>query len=182
MGSAHKKSEDSTNRTQAMVHSGVASALGAILSLIIVYRMPQGGSICLGAFVPVWVIAFRYGVRAGMLSGCVLGIINFLQNPTAIHPLQPILDYFIAWGCLGLAGFFPQYMLVGAIVSGLSQICCYILSGALFFATTLGATCFTSALLPSAIYNLSFGIPNLIVAIVIMQGIKAKAPHLFKRS
>jgi thiamine transporter len=182
MGHACKKSEGSTNRTQSMVHSGVASALGAILSLIIVYRMPQGGSICLGAFVPVWVIAFRYGVRAGMLCGGVLGIINFLQNPSAIHPLQPVIDYFIAWACLGFAGFFPQHMVFGAVLSGLCQICCYIISGALFFAATLGATDTLSAFYLSAVYNLSFGIPNLIVAVSIMQGINAKAPHLFQRS
>ena len=182
MGHALKSPEDSKNRTQAMVHSGVASALGAILSLIIVYRMPQGGSICLGAFVPVWVIAFRYGVRAGMLSGAVLGIINFLQNPSMIHPLQPVLDYFIAWACLGLAGFFPDRMLTGAVISGFCQICCYILSGALFFSATLGATGFTSSLVPSAIYNLSYGIPNLIVALVILRAMQAKAPQLFRRS
>ena len=169
------------NKTQMMVHSAAAAALGAILSLIIVYRMPQGGSICLGAFVPVWIISFQYGPRAGMISGAGLGVINFLQNPMIYHPVQPLIDYILAWSCLGLAGFFPQQMIFGAVISGLCQIGCYIISGAVFFGATLGASDFVSALSPSAIYNLSYGIPNLVVAIVIFHGIRVKAPHLLQR-
>ncbi len=170
----------SKNRTQMIVHSAAAAALGAVLSLIIIYRMPQGGSICLGAFVPVWLIAFRYGPWAGMSCGAALGALNFLQNPIVYHPLQPVVDYLLAWSCLGLAGYFPEHQLSGIVISGFCQLVCYILSGACFFSATLGATDVCSALYPSLIYNVSYGIPNLVVAIVLFQVLRVKSPHLFK--
>jgi len=180
----------------------MASALGAVLSLIAIPIMPQGGSICLGAFVPVWVIAFRYGVRQGVFCGAVLGAINFIQKPIVVHPFQPVLDYLIAFGCLGLAALFLKKtqqkmvkdnsiikrdesdrfrMVSGAVFSGFLQILCYIASGALFFSSTLGATNTLSAFYLSAVYNLSFGVPNLIVAVFILLGIHLKNPTLFDR-
>ena len=55
--------------------------------------MPQGGSITCGAMLPLLFIAYRYGPGIGCLTGFLYGLINILQDPFILHPLQVLFDY-----------------------------------------------------------------------------------------
>ena len=50
------------------------------------------------------------------------------------YPLQILLDYPLAFGCLGLAGFFKKYALVGVVVGVTGRFVMHLVSGAVFFA------------------------------------------------
>ena len=81
-------------------------AMGYVLSVIKLWEMPWGGAICL-SMLPVFLFACRWGLRAGCMSGLLLGIITFILDGGLALGWQSILgDYLIAFTVLGLAGLF----------------------------------------------------------------------------
>jgi len=160
------------------VEGALAVALGAVLGSLVVFRMPQGGSVSLGCVVPVWIVALRHGPWAGMLAGLGLGALNFLLNPQVFHPLQPFLDYGLGFACLGLAGLFRHRPMLGATMSGWGKIGCHVVSGRLFFAS-YAAGYGDSPWRYSLGYNLAVGLPDLVVALVLIATLLLRAPHLF---
>ena len=93
-------------RLVAMTESAVMAALSLILNFIIVFKMPQGGSITLGAMVPIMIVALRRGAGWGILAGVLSGLLQFITTGQAAHPLSILLDYLLAYGVLGITGFF----------------------------------------------------------------------------
>ncbi|NLB74566.1 MAG: energy-coupled thiamine transporter ThiT [Firmicutes bacterium] len=144
---------------------GVAVALAVILSMIRVYRMPQGGSVSL-EILPIFYIALRSGGGVGLLAGLAFGLTKLLLGPYIVHPLQLILDYPLAFAFLGLAGFFRKYQVVGIILGGLGRFAMHVLSGVIFFATYAPEG--TNVWLYSATYNASYMVPELIISIIVM--------------
>jgi thiamine transporter len=52
------------------------------------------------------VLALRRGPRAGIVSAAIYGLLNYTLDPVQIvYPLQFLLDYAVAYGLVGLAGF-----------------------------------------------------------------------------
>ena len=92
---------------QTLTELSLAVALAAVLDLFSktmpIPRPMYGGSISLHTL-PLLVIAFRHGWRLGMLAGAGYGIVNFILGMHIIHPIQPLLDYPIAFGAVGIAG------------------------------------------------------------------------------
>jgi thiamine transporter len=130
--SGHEKTTD----TKAMVASGVLVALSIALNQIILFRMPQGGSITAFSMLPIVVCAYYFGIRRGLMAGMCVGLIDLIFNPYVIHPIQMLLDYPLAFGALAFAGLLRtrKYGLVSGYVFGL--ICryfCAVLSGMIFF-------------------------------------------------
>jgi len=87
--------------TQMIVHIGLMLALTVILHNFRLYHMPQGGSVTLGAMIPLLLIAFRYGPVGGYLGGFVYGLINLIQDPYILHPIQVLFDYPLPYMALG---------------------------------------------------------------------------------
>lgn len=93
--------------TQMITEAGILIALATVLSLIKI-KLPinlQGGSITAGSMIPIMVFALRWGLKPGVLMGAVYGIIQMILEPYAMTPVQIFLDYGLAFGALGLAGF-----------------------------------------------------------------------------
>jgi len=82
----------------------------------------------------VCIYANWYGLRRGLFAGFVFGLLQFLQEPIVIHPIQPFLDYLLAFAMLGLAGLFPKRLPLGILIGGIGRILCSWVSGAVFFA------------------------------------------------
>lgn len=122
--------------TKAMVTSAVLVALSIALNQIILFRMPQGGSITAFCMLPIVVCAYLYGVRRGMMAGMCVGLIDLIFNPYVIHPIQMLLDYPLAFGALAFAGLMrsKKYGLIsGFLVGLLGRYFCAVLSGIIFF-------------------------------------------------
>ena len=107
-------------------------ALAVVLNQIQFFRLPQGGSITLGTSLPIWIVAWRHGVRVGMLAGMVLGTVLAIMAPSHVSILQVLLDYPLAFGMLGLAGLGKSWAL-GVLVAAGARISCHALAGILFF-------------------------------------------------
>ena len=121
---------------KTLVYTGVALALGTALSTIMLFRMPQGGSITPFSMLFVIVIGYFYGVRQGVLAGVVYGLLQLIVGAYVVHPVQLLLDYPLAFGALGLSGIFAgsKFGLIKGIAVGMvGRLVMHVISGAVFF-------------------------------------------------
>lgn len=147
------------------------------------FSLPQGGSINLG-MVPILWLAIRRGPKIGIFAGVVFGFVDFALTPSFIvHPVQLILDYPLAFACLGLAGLFRNLTAagpaIGVLIAGVGRFFCHFASGVVFFA--MYAPEGVSPLIYSAIYNASYLVPAIAVCgaiILILQ--KSKILDIYK--
>ena len=90
-----------------IVFSGVALALATVISTVIkLPSLPNGGSITLFSMLIVCLIGYWYGPKVGIVASIAYGILQFIVGPYVVHPAQVLLDYPLAFGALGLSGFF----------------------------------------------------------------------------
>ncbi len=165
------------NNTRALVYGALCVALSFLLSYLKLFEMPQGGSITLCSMLPVTLYAHWFGTRNGLIAGCAFGLLQFIQEPIAVHWLQPVLDYALAFTCVGLAGSFPKSLPLGILVSGIGRILCSTISGAVFFAEYAPPS--MNPWVYSILYNtLSLG-PDSLICIVV--ALLAPAKRLFER-
>ena len=94
-------------KTNVLTECAVAVALAVLCSFIKVWEMPQGGSISL-TMVPLFVVSFRRGGVAGVISGCVYGAVSLIFAGAIYHPMSIVLDYILAYGLVGISGFLAQ--------------------------------------------------------------------------
>lgn len=115
--------------TKALAISALLVALSLILNQLVIFRMPQGGSITVFSMVPIVLCAYFFGVRRGLLAGMCVGLISLIFNPYVIHPIQLLLDYPLAFGSLALGGIFAAKKngLIKGYIFGI--FCRYICSG-----------------------------------------------------
>ena len=151
--------------TRALTEAVMVVALSAVLSFIKIYRLPQGGSITAGSMVPLIWISLRRGVKIGLFTCFVYGLVQFALEPYAYHPIQVLLDYPLAFGVLGLAGLFRNYPLVGVGVGIGGRFIAHFASGFIFFAEYAPAG--MNPILYSAIYNGSYLLGEFIVSAII---------------
>lgn len=125
--------------TKILVVSAIAIALAYVISFFPLYRWPQGGAVTVASMLPIFLVGLRYGLKPGLIAGFVYGILQFIQDPWMLTPIQFLLDYPLAFMSLGLAGLFVNAKrygaLAGIIVGGGMRFICHLLSGAIFFAS-----------------------------------------------
>ena len=152
--------------TRVLAEAALAVALAFVLGLITVFRMPFGGSISLD-MVPLILLALRQGPWVGIVAGAAYGLLDLAIEPVALHPVQVIFDYPLAFGVLGLAGLFQPTVrgaILGTIVAVLARFLCHFVSGVVFFASYAPEG--WNPYLYSAAYNAAYLVPSLAVALV----------------
>ena len=142
-----------------------AVALSYVLNLIIIFTMPQGGSITLGSMVPILILALRRGPIIGVIGGTIFGVLQMFLGGYIIHPVQALLDYPLAFAFLGLAGLFKKIPMAGIGVSLILRFLAHLLSGVVFFSEYAGDA---NPWIYSAIYNGSFILPELIISAILV--------------
>ena len=136
--SSIKTSTSSGAVTKKLVFSAVGIALAMVTSYIKVWEMPMGGSVTLLSMLFICLIGYWYGPKYGILAGAAYGVLQFVVDPYMLSLPQVALDYPLAFGALGLSGFFSdrRYGLqAGYIVGVLGRFICSLLSGVIFFAS-----------------------------------------------
>ena len=153
-------------QTKILAEMATTVALAYALSLIVPFRLPQGGSITVVSMVPIMWFALRRGPKMGVLEGIVYGFVRTLRQPFIVHPIQFLLDYPLAFGALGLAGLFRKHPILGVVVGISGRFVCHFLSGVVFFATYAPAG--MNSAVYSAVYNGSYLIVELVFSIIVM--------------
>jgi len=158
--------KEKTFSIRIVAEATMVVALSVVLSFIKIYSLPQGGSITAGSMVPLLWISLRRGVRVGLFTCSVYGLIQFIVEPFFVHPVQLLLDYPIAFGVLALAGLFKEHPLIGVGIGILGRFVAHFVSGIVFFSQYAPEG--MNPAVYSAIYNGSYLVGELIVSSVLM--------------
>lgn len=150
---------DKKASAKQIAFSGVAIALGTVTSMIKIFEFPMGGSLTLFSMLFVTLVGYWYGTRAGITASVAYGILQLVLWPYIINPVQPIVDYVLAFGALGLSGVFhnsKNVLVKGYILAVIGRYFFAFLSGLIFFgsyASDYGFTGFFGPVLYSLVYN-----------------------------
>jgi thiamine transporter len=166
--------------SEIIIFVSMAGALALVSHFF--FELPQGGTINIG-MVPIFWLALRRGPKIGIFAGAVFGVVDLAIEPFVINPVQFILDYPLAFACLGLAGFFRQLTVAGpvagVVVGGTCRFISHFVSGVVYFASY--APPGMSPAVYSIIYNGTYMIPSIIIcAIVIGLLQKSKTLDIYK--
>lgn len=126
-----------SSAVKRLVFSAMGIALAIVTSYIKVWEMPMGGSVTLLSMLFICLIGYWFGAGYGILAGAAYGILQFIIDPYMVSVLQVLFDYPLAFGALGLSGFFHnrRYGLQMGYVAGvLGRFVFSTLSGVVFFA------------------------------------------------
>lgn len=157
--------------TWMLVEASMMLALAVVLGEFVkLFKMPMGGSVTLGGMVPLFLFAFRWGGKKGLLVGAVYGILDLLVNGfEAVNLISLILDYPLAYAMVGLAGFFrrtPAGYMGGILTGVVGRFICHVVSGVVFYAEYAPEG--QSPLVYSILYNGSFLLPEMAITVVLM--------------
>ncbi|MGN1401401.1 MAG: energy-coupled thiamine transporter ThiT [Bacillus sp. (in: firmicutes)] len=189
----------SNRKTLFMVEVSVFAALALLLDLVsgVVFSRiwPQGGSVSI-AMVPVFLMAYRWGLKGGLLTGFLLGLLQVaLGQAYVIHPLQGFLDYFVAFTAVGTAGLFAgainkglienekrkavTLMVLGILLGSFLRFICHFLTGIIYFASSdldgFNIVAF------SAGYNGTYMLPSFILCSIVVVGLYTSASKILIR-
>ena len=92
-----------------VVYSGVAIALATVIATVIkLPSLPNGGSITLFSMLIVCLVGYWYGPKVGIIAALAYGGLQFITGSYVVHPAQVLLYFPLAFGALGLSGFFSK--------------------------------------------------------------------------
>lgn len=90
----------------AMMEIAIFAAFAFVLDLLPSIKLSPSISISF-AMVPIFIIAFRWGVKASFISGLLWGLLQVVLGDAWIAtPVQAFIEYFVAFACVGFAGLF----------------------------------------------------------------------------
>lgn len=166
----HKERKSRKLTTKQLVFSGVALALAMVTSMIKLFDLPMGGSITLLSMLFIVLIGYWYGPSVGLMCAVAYGLLQFVMEPIFYTVPQMLTDYPLAFGALGLSGFFYKKkhgLIIGYIAGVLGRYFFAFLSGLIFFASYAEGSGM-SAPVYSLAYNGSYLISEGIITLVII--------------
>lgn len=152
--------------TRSLVNISLMLAITVVLHQIKLFHMPQGGSVTAGSMVPL-LIAYRYGLGIGVLTGFLYGMINLLLNPFIVHPVQVLFDYPLPYMAMGLAGLWKGHLYAGTALAFIGRFVCHFISGVVFFASY--APKGMNPMLYSLTANAAYLLPEFIICCIILK-------------
>ena len=185
-----KKRSNTLFLVEVAVFSALAYLLDLVSGLLSLKVWPQGGSISI-AMIPIFIMAFRWGIKGGLLSGFLLGLLQFILGFTQIYtPIQGIVDYGVAFTVVGLAGIFASqvknalsnnnkkswisYVILGTFLGSALRYLAHVYSGIVFFGKF--APDGQPVAVYSLVYNGTYMLPSFIVSAIIVILVISAAP------
>lgn len=100
-----------SKKLQPSLEAAIMAALALVIDLLPSIKLGPWISISF-AMVPVFLVSFRWGVKYGMLSGFLWSLLQVITGDAYfLHWYQFIIEYFIAFTCIGFAGIFSSSIL-----------------------------------------------------------------------
>lgn len=180
-------------KVQILMEVSMLGALSFILDKLPLFMMPQGGSVTL-SMLPIIVIAFRWGLKGGLLAGFISGILQLITGGTIFHWAQALLDYTLAYTLVGGAAITTFWVVnsiskerkrsliaaivIGSVIGGLLRFIIHFIGGIVFFGSYAPAN--QPVWLYSLIYNASYMIPSIILCSIVASLLFTTAPRLLK--
>ena len=162
-------------RILALCEGALMVALAFVLSFVKLWQLPNGGSLTPAMF-PIVFYAHRWGVGRGVTAGFVFGLLQLIFDGAYAWGWQSmLLDYLLAFTPLGLAGLFRGKawgIFPGTVVGCLARYAVHHISGVTIYriiqpTAVPGLGTYDDPHLYSLVYNGSYMIPNMLLAMAI---------------
>ncbi|MFC0301600.1 energy-coupled thiamine transporter ThiT [Virgibacillus soli] len=169
-------------RTLFLIEVALFTALAFILDNVPFLKFKiwgNGGSISL-VMIPIFLIAFRWGLKGGLLAGFLLGCLKLLFGGYILNPFQVLIEYGLAFTVLGFAGIFARkiseavkdrqiktylsYITAGIILGSVLRFLCHLFAGVIFWAESTPDGWNYWAW--SFMYNISYMLPSTIICVL----------------
>lgn len=187
------------NNTYKLAVCAIMVALGAVLSLVKVWKMPFGGSITLFSMLPCAMVSIAFGLKWGIAASFVEAVIQLAFGITmdgvlawGLTPASLIgviaLDYLLAYTVIGLAGMFRTKGYIGICLGTAAAVALrfvsHLISGAVIFANfeqfvAFGTEWVGRPWFYSLCYNGAYMLPEMIITMV-AAAVLFKLPQLKK--
>ncbi|MEK3886800.1 energy-coupled thiamine transporter ThiT [Bacillus sp. FSL K6-3431] len=135
---------------QAMIEASIFAAMALVLDILPSIKLTPSISISV-AMVPIFIVAFRWGVKTACISGLLWGLLQIaIGDYYIVTPLQGFIEYFIAFTFIGFAGLLApvvsktayegkKAMMVltvtlGIFIGSLGRYFWHFIAGVIFFA------------------------------------------------
>ena len=161
--------KDKKVSAKQLAFAAVALALATVCSNIKLFRLPMGGAITLFSMLFVTLIGYWYGSAVGLMAAVSYGLLQMIFGAYVISLPQLLLDYPLAFGALGLSGFFSEKkngLVIGYLVAITGRFLFSVLSGVVFFGMYAPET--MSPLVYSVAYNGSIMYGEGILTIILL--------------
>ena len=144
---------------RALTEGAVFLALGLVLNMLTVFRLPNGGSIDLG-MIPIFIFALRWGCGLGLLEGFLMGLLQvFIEGAVAWGWQSILLDFLVAFTPLGLAGLFRgkgKKIFLGVLLGCFARFVIHYISGVTIYAILVPTELFNITWLNKWTYSLAY--------------------------
>ena len=151
--------KNQTKMTRMMCEGAVMVVLAQILGYLKLWQMPWGGSVCL-SMLPIFFFACRWGLTPGLMSGFVLGMLQFMFDGGIALGWQSILgDYLLAFTVLGVAGLFRgrvSSIYLGTVAGSLARFLVHYVVGATIWAEYMPESFFGMTMTTPWFYSLLY--------------------------
>lgn len=137
------KDEGKGFNAKSISYAAICIAMSFALSYIRIVKLPQGGSVTVCSLLPLMIYSYIFGVRKGVFAGLIYGVLQAIQDPWIVHPMQFLLDYPIAFSSIGIAGLFGKFEKIdripqlsfslGSILASVLRFASHLFSGVFAF-------------------------------------------------
>jgi thiamine transporter len=131
--------------------------------------MPMGGSVTAFSMLPIVLVGYWYGTKAGLTAGAAYGLLRLMLGPVIYHPIQFILDYPLAYAALGAFCLFKgrRFGLQASYLAGTAgRFLCSFIAGIVWFGQYAPEG--QHVWVYSATYQLTYLLPEVIVTLVVI--------------
>lgn len=153
--------------------------LATALSMVKFFDLPAGGSVTVFSMLPVLIIAYRYGLPWGLLTGGIYGVIQMLLGVSALSYATNALaaaciilfDYVVAFAVLGFGGTFRKFknqavgFSMGTVLACLLRFLCHFTTGITVWADYTDGV--WEVVNYSLVYNGSYMLPEMAITVVV---------------
>lgn len=171
----NKNATASHLHNRALAEGAILVALAFVLSFVKLYELPNGGSLT-PAMLPILLYALRWGTGRGLCAGFVFGLMQLLFDGAYAWGWQSmVLDYLLAFAPLGLAGIFKGKawgIFPGTVLGCAGRYLVHHISGITIYriiepTSVPGLGTYDNPHLYSLVYNGSYMIPNMLLALLL---------------
>ena len=163
-----------------LCEGAIMIAFATVLSLFKAVDLPYGGSVTVCSMLPIMLVAYRYGLMRGIVTGAVYGGSQLLLGMGSLSYATSwqaavaivVLDFILAFAALGLVGAFrpkSNQNQTAAFISGILVAC----ATRYIFHVIAGCTVWAGVSVPSGdgliyslIYNATYMVPETIVTVI----------------
>ena len=154
---------------EVSIFASLALVFDFLASLYSAVIWPNGGSITL-AFIPIFVIGYRHGLKGGLICGLLAGTIQLLWSGYMLNFFQVLLDYVLPNVILGIVGLTANLVKKSSswkqvlIITVSIVIACFL---RFCFLTISGMVYWNTGFVASVLYNGGYTLISMIISIII---------------